>query len=407
MKIKSLAIILCAIIASPFAQAKQATENYVDFINSVYDQSDMIHIKILELESELLRSKQTNFYYSPKVSAESKYKTDNSRGEIFDSKVMVNSLIYSSSLPERFNEKDSRIRSAELGLLKEKENLYKSTMENLVGIKYYSDLDLKAQKLEREAISLYNQIEGRYLSGIAKASDVEQAKLLIQRIKTESEGINKEIELLKANIELSTGIQYPAQGVYLPDTILNKINSYKADEKKIYNNLDYQLIGEQAESAKFNAQQQDNLMQLSLVAEERYNNLRRVDNDSYAGIQVSVNVFDLDRKVAKQTGMKSYEVLKRRMDFKYKESMAKIRTLQLTSNSNQKEIKGMEDQLNTTSIIIANQKQEYNISQSSYYEMLNTQYDYFSLERRITDMKISETINKISLLQVTGNLLSL
>ncbi|EKS7780128.1 TolC family protein [Edwardsiella piscicida] len=407
MKIKSLAIILCAIIASPFAQAKQATENYVDFINSVYDQSDMIHIKILELESELLRSKQTNFYYSPKVSAESKYKTDNSRGEIFDSKVMVNSLIYSSSLPERFNEKDSRIRSAELGLLKEKENLYKSTMENLVGIKYYSDLDLKAQKLEREAISLYNQIEGRYLSGIAKASDVEQAKLLIQRIKTESEGINKEIELLKANIELSTGIQYPAQGVYLPDTILNKINSYKADEKKIYNNLDYQLIGEQAESAKFNAQQQDNLMQLSLVAEERYNNLRRVDNDSYAGIQVSVNVFDLDRKVAKQTGMKSYEVLKRRMDFKYKESMAKIRTLQLTSNSNQKEIKGMEDQLNTTSIIIANQKQEYNISQSSYYEMLNTQYDYFSLERRITDMKIGETINKISLLQVTGNLLSL
>ncbi|EKS7792709.1 TolC family protein [Edwardsiella piscicida] len=407
MKIKSLAIILCAIIASPFAQAKQATENYVDFINSVYDQSDLIHIKILELESELLRSKQTNFYYSPKVSAESKYKTDNSRGEIFDSKVMVNSLIYSSSLPERFKEKDSRIRSAELGLLKEKENLYKSTMENLVGIKYYSDLDLKAQKLEREAISLYNQIEGRYLSGIAKASDVEQAKLLIQRIKTESEGINKEIELLKANIELSTGIQYPAQGVYLPDTILNKINSYKADEKKIYNNLDYQLIGEQAESAKFNAQQQDNLMQLSLVAEERYNNRRRVDNDSYAGIQVSVNVFDLDRKVAKQTGMKSYEVLKRRMDFKYKESMAKIRTLQLTSNSNQKEIKGMEDQLNTTSIIIANQKQEYNISQSSYYEMLNTQYDYFSLERRITDMKISETINKISLLQVTGNLLSL
>ncbi|WP_392422291.1 hypothetical protein AABD59_01490 [Edwardsiella piscicida] len=114
MKIKSLAIILCAIIASPFAQAKQATENYVDFINSVYDQSDMIHIKILELESELLRSKQTNFYYSPKVSAESKYKTDNSRGEIFDSKVMVNSLIYSSSLPERFNEKDSRIAAPSL-----------------------------------------------------------------------------------------------------------------------------------------------------------------------------------------------------------------------------------------------------------------------------------------------------
>ncbi|EAO7717153.1 TolC family protein, partial [Salmonella enterica] len=50
---------------------------------------------------------------------------------------------------------------------------------------------------------------------------------------------------------------------------------------------------------------------------------------------------------------------------------------------------------------------EYNISQSSYYEMLNTQYDYFALERKMVEMKISDAINKISLLQVSGELLSL
>lgn len=67
----------------------------------------------------------------------------------------------------------------------------------------------------------------------------------------------------------------------------------------------------------------------------------------------------------------------------------------------------MVDQSKTTKVILANQKEEYNISQSSYYEMLNTQYDYFALERKIIEMKISDTINKVSLLQISGELLSL
>ncbi|EAR6897587.1 TolC family protein, partial [Salmonella enterica] len=169
----------------------------------------------------------------------------------------------------------------------------------------------------------------------------------------------------------------------------------------------YKLLNEQANAAKFNAWQQDSLVQVSLVAEERYNNSQRIDKDSWGGIQVSVNLFDYDKKTASQTGIKSYQVLKTRMDFKYKELLAKMKSLQLTINSNQKELKGLEEQSRTTEVILANQKREYNISQSSYYEMLNTQYDYFALERKMVEMKISDAINKISLLQVSGELLSL
>ncbi|EBC6269797.1 TolC family protein, partial [Salmonella enterica] len=189
--------------------------------------------------------------------------------------------------------------------------------------------------------------------------------------------------------------------------IINKINGYNINEKEIYNNIDYKLLNEQANAAKFNAWQQDSLVQVSLVAEERYNNSQRIDKDSWGGIQVSVNLFDYDKKIASQTGIKSYQVLKTRMDFKYKELLAKMKSLQLTINSNQKELKGLEEQSRTTEVILANQKREYNISQSSYYEMLNTQYDYFALERKMVEMKISDAINKISLLQVSGELLSL
>ncbi|EHZ1229378.1 TolC family protein [Salmonella enterica] len=400
-------IIMGCLFFSPLALAGQDTLHYADFINEMYKESDMIKAKALELESELLRAKQTDLYFMSKVSAESKYKSDASRGDITDSKITASSLIFSTTIVDRFKEKNSRIHSAELSLLKEKESLYKSLVENLIGIKYYNNLEVKATKLEQTAIDLYRQIEGRYLSGIAKASDVEQARLLIQKIKTESESINKEIELLKSNIELATGIAFPERGVNLPDSIINKINGYNINEKKIYNNIDYKLLNEQANAAKFNAWQQDSLVQVSLVAEERYNNSQRIDKDSWGGIQVSVNLFDYDKKIASQTGIKSYQVLKTRMDFKYKELLAKMKSLQLTINSNQKELKGLEEQSRTTEVILANQKREYNISQSSYYEMLNTQYDYFALERKMVEMKISDAINKISLLQVSGELLSL
>ncbi|EAM3197219.1 TolC family protein, partial [Salmonella enterica] len=203
------------------------------------------------------------------------------------------------------------------------------------------------------------------------------------------------------------GIAFPAQGVYLPDNIIDKINNYKINDKKIYNNLDYKLLSEQADAAKFNAWQQDSLVQVSLVAEERYNNSQRVDKDSWGGIQVAVNLFDYDKKIARQTGIKAYQVLKTKMDFKYKELLAKMKSLQLTINSNEKELQGLVDQSKTTEVILANQKREYNISQSSYYEMLNTQYDYFALERKMIEMKISDAINKVSLLQISGELLSL
>lgn len=55
-------------------------------------------------------------------------------------------------------------------------------------------------------------------------------------------------------------------------------------------------MSEQASAAKFNAWQQDSLVQVSLVAEERYNNSQRIDKDSWGGVQVSVNLFDYDKK---------------------------------------------------------------------------------------------------------------
>lgn len=58
-------------VFSSLSLAGQNTLHYADFINEMYKESDMIKGKVLELESELLRAKQTELYfcrkYLPKV----------------------------------------------------------------------------------------------------------------------------------------------------------------------------------------------------------------------------------------------------------------------------------------------------------------------------------------------------
>ncbi|WP_240194588.1 TolC family protein [Salmonella enterica] len=131
-----------------------------------------------------------------------------------ENKLELNSLLFDSSITDRFKKKNNKINAAKYALVKrEKEVLRQSIIENLIGIEYYKKTFATANDLEVNANLLYKQIESRYSAGVAKESDVEQAKLLIQKIETESHSITKEIDLLKSNIELSTGNRFQNVGL--------------------------------------------------------------------------------------------------------------------------------------------------------------------------------------------------
>ncbi|HGB4666718.1 TPA: TolC family protein, partial [Salmonella enterica subsp. diarizonae serovar 61:l,v:z35] len=394
-------------IMSLYANASQNADDYKNYIEKMYQSSDLIKIKELELEAEGLNGEQVELYFLPKVTAESKLRTDTTKGSIVENKLELNSLLFDSSITDRFKEKNNKINAAKYALVKEKEVLRQSIIENLIGIEYYKKLFATANDLEVNANLLYKQIESRYSAGVAKESDVEQAKLLIQKIETESHNITKEIDLLKSNIELSTGESFPERGVMLPEKVFQAIDTFKPDENGLHHNLDYEILKEQMLAAKNNIAQQNSLFKVSALTEQRYKDNAKNDNDSYFGIQVNVNLFDYNKKNAAETSFKNYQILKTKMDFKYKELQNTMKSLILISNSNEKELKGLENQSITTKSIIRNQKKEYSISQASYYEMLNTKFDSFSLDKKITEIKINDAINKIAMMQLTGNILSL
>ncbi|HFJ2061408.1 TPA: TolC family protein, partial [Salmonella enterica] len=95
MKIKSTLFAIISIM-SLYANASQNADDYKNYIEKMYQSSDLIKIKELELEAEGLNGEQVELYFLPKVTAESKLRTDTTKGSIVENKLELNSLLFDS-----------------------------------------------------------------------------------------------------------------------------------------------------------------------------------------------------------------------------------------------------------------------------------------------------------------------
>ncbi|EMT6385174.1 TolC family protein [Providencia rettgeri] len=393
--------LLLTLLSTGYSFANQGIENFQTFINRVLENSNPVQIKALELEAENLRAKQTDYYYLPKISASGKIKSHDGSTS---NHITASSLIYDTALSHRFNEKNLKLEISTLSLNKEKEELYTATTNNLIGIYYLNELTKTTADLDSKAKNIFKLITHRYKNGIAKYSDVEQASLLMQRIETELQNIEKEIEQYKSNIELLSGITFPSKGVQVPKNLLKKLQATIIDSENAQQNNEYNLLRMQAEVMKENAYQQNPFLNVNVIAEERFVDQVRSRNESYMGMEVKLNIFDLDKILSEKSQLKLYEATKGKADYKYKESTAKIKNLKRIANSNSNELIGLHAQRKTMRSIIKSQQREYEISQSSFYEMVNTLFDMLTMERRIAELMIADMKNKMEYIQLTGKL---
>ncbi|ENL1413640.1 TolC family protein [Salmonella enterica] len=379
--------------------------DYNLFMRDVYKNSDVIKSKLYDLESEKNNASKTDFFYAPKVKLNNSYKNDSASKKYFDNTINVNSLLFDSSISNRFKEKNARLSEFELSVLMEKEKLAKLVIENAISISQYQALNSRAHTLDDSARQLWQQINNRYINGTASQSDLQQADLLVQRIEGDIRRIEQEIKNFQANIEIGTGLPYPEDSITLNAKIMDEIKNINKEELK--NNFEYLQLSYQAEETKQNAEQQNSLLSVSLVGEDRRNNHRRIEDDSYVGVSVDLNIFDFDKVMNKQQKINQYKSTKARMDQKYKELTGQLKLFELQYNSSEVELKNYLMQLETTKKIIESQRQEYNIAKISYYEMLNTEFDYFQLQEKIADQNIKKMSNRLSVLALLGRLIKL
>ncbi|EPS6775853.1 TPA: TolC family protein [Enterobacter hormaechei] len=229
--------------------------------------------------------------------------------------------------------------------------------------------------------------------------------LLVQKINNKIDSIEHAIDRLKVNIESNSLHPYPTEGIKIENSKIDALLKFNNKESALVNNLDLRKLSLNKDESKENARKQDSMLSVSLVAENKWNDDETVKDDSYIGLKISLNVFDLDSKLAKSAGMKNYESLSWDYDHKYKLLQNQTKLAKLTSEANIREITNLERQYKTTKELIKNQEREYGINQASVYEMLNTRFDLFQLEKSITEMKVSEAKNKINLLQAYGQVL--
>ncbi|EBE1628507.1 TolC family protein, partial [Salmonella enterica] len=359
--------------------------DYNLFMRDVYKNSDVIKSKLYDLESEKNNASKTDFFYAPKVKLNNSYKNDSASKKYFDNTINVNSLLFDSSISNRFKEKNARLSEFELSVLMEKEKLAKLVIENAISISQYQALNSRAHTLDDSARQLWQQINNRYINGTASQSDLQQADLLVQRIEGDIRRIEQEIKNFQANIEIGTGLPYPEDSITLNAKIMDEIKNININKEELKNNFEYLQLSYQAEETKQNAEQQNSLLSVSLVGEDRRNNHSRIEDDSYVGVSVDLNIFDFDKVMNKQQKINQYKSTKARMDQKYKELTGQLKLFELQYNSSEVELKNYLMQLETTKKIIESQRQEYNIAKISYYEMLNTEFDYFQLQEKIAD----------------------
>ncbi|EBJ4544577.1 TolC family protein [Salmonella enterica] len=381
--------------------------DYNLFMRDVYKNSDVIKSKLYDLESEKNNASKTDFFYAPKVKLNNSYKNDSASKKYFDNTINVNSLLFDSSISNRFKEKNARLSEFELSVLMEKEKLAKLVIENAISISQYQALNSRAHTLDDSARQLWQQINNRYINGTASQSDLQQADLLVQRIEGDIRRIEQEIKNFQANIEIGTGVPYPEDSITLNAKIMDEIKNININKEELKNNFEYLQLSYQAEETKQNAEQQNSLLSVSLVGEDRRNNHRRIEDDSYVGVSVDLNIFDFDKVMNKQQKINQYKSTKARMDQKYKELTGQLKLFELQYNSSEVELKNYLMQLETTKKIIESQRQEYNIAKISYYEMLNTEFDYFQLQEKIADQNIKKMSNRLSVLALLGRLIKL
>ncbi|HBA7791842.1 TPA: TolC family protein [Escherichia coli] len=384
-----------------------ATNDYHSYLKTVLDNAESVKSKEALVDAEELHKLSTQLYAVPKVSASitPKKSKANTNKQYVESKITLTSLLFEDTLFSNIKAQNYKLLASVVELDKEKERITTVIMSDQIHISLYEKLRDNAVQLKREAESLYEKINVKYDFGIIKESDVQLAKLLVQKINNEIDSIEHAIDRLKINIESNALYPYPTEGIRIENSKIDALLKFNNKESALVNNFDLRKLSLSKDEVKENARQQDSLLSVSIVAENKWNDDKTVKEDSYVGLRLSLNVFDLDNKLAKSAGIENYKSLSWDYDHKYKLLLNQTKLAKLTSEANTREISNLERQYKTTKELIKNQEREYGINQVSIYEMLNTRFDLFQIEKSITEMKVSEAKNKINLLQVYGQVL--
>ncbi|MCR9388096.1 TolC family protein, partial [Vibrio metoecus] len=197
--------------------------------------------------------------------------------------------------------------------------------------------------------------------GLVATRELEQAQLLKNKIDSERKIIESQIKQFENNIELITSSRFPSEGVGVDIEWINSlINDNNSGEKRfdLSRNIKIAQLNEQINMARLSIKQANSVVTIGMEATQKYyeNSPELRENDSYVGVNVSIDVFNLTSISDEKSKVRVYEMelLKKddtlnslasdlkKLDLEYFADFEKLKDLKTQEDLNEKIIKSYE-----------------------------------------------------------------
>ena len=380
-----------------------------DFVTRIEKESSVNKISTFNLNSEKERLKGAKNYYLPIVSVESSLKHENidkipvNKGEI---SLNISSILWASEASHRINEMNYSKEKADVNLAAEHERITIDVLKNVVMIHKYQQLKTNTEQMKKDSLDLETLINRRFELGAITQSSKRQAGLLIKKIENELSIIQKQIEIAKSNIETISGLDYPPEGITVETKVIEQINHYQPIKEEITQNLDYRKLVIESEKIKSMALQQDPAFNLKLTGLQKgiYPNNAEKESETKVYLTFTYNMFDYTKKTETNAQLNSYEASKIKRDLKFFELEKEYNIFLSLDKSFNEEIENLSIQKQETQSLLDDLEKDYLIGKTTYYEILNTEFDKFILHKEITELTIEKIMNKIDMMKLTGKI---
>lgn len=383
---------------------------YLEYLKLAIENSIPVNIAKKTINASRERAKAADLYFIPTLSINPilKYEITKDVGSVRDEvKGSLSSRLYSTTVFDKMDEVDATIADAKLLLLIEQERLNSQILKNVVSIQYYEKLLSFALKLNKDTFVIKERVEKQYLNGTASENNLNRTNLLISRIESEINSINKQIDLYESNIEATTGIEFPESGIQISKEQFDKVINFQMDEENLIRNKEYQSLKAKYDVARNAAVQPDTFLTVDLSLENTldYDEKREeLNNDYKIQLSANFNFFNFGKRKEEKAQMYESEAANLKIDFKMLEMKNSLKTFVLLESSYLGEMNNLNLQISQTKKLIAGHDNEYLAGKVDLYEMLNTRFDLFTSTKQKTDVEIQFAQNKIDLMQLGGYL---
>ncbi|MCY9861138.1 TolC family protein [Vibrio coralliirubri] len=411
MKFNVLAVLIgAACLNATSALASPSLNDYID--QSI---SDNYRIKSLQAQHDLEKTRwdQEDQFYLPSFSIDHTTKTHMMDGQEqvgirpFDNRAHESNVNLRSNI-WRDNHQDvqkmlgSKADAAGMNVEIEKSNIRAQITTSAYNIYLYERLIAEGELILEKARVIDRDIRRKVKGGLAKASDQTNAEVLINDMESAILATKLKIKQLHLNLEQVSGVPYPKDMQLAPKDVHSLI--YKTPSSGIESNkalvkksLDVQAANQSIDAA-------DNWMSVDLYAKTKADDLTFSRMDSEVGVMVTMNLFNPASYWKEKTSAYQHSSEKYMLDQMHADLALSLQSQLSILESNHRLLSTQIESISIKDELIKERQNEYQINQTSLYELIQAWNGYYTAIQMKTDTEATLVNTMLSIDVLTGEI---